>query len=122
MKTLSIPFGLLLFVGAGGAQAHAHLKMSTPAEGAVLMESPTTVVLTFSEATRMTALSIQKDREPKQILHAPTAAAGEKISVAVPKLAAGGYTMSWRVVSDDNHIMSGKLHFKVAPMAMPMKH
>ena len=122
MKKLLMPIGLSLALVAGGAQAHAHLKMSAPAEGAVLMESPTTIVLTFSEATRMTALSIRKDQEPKQILQTPTAPAAEKISVAVPKLAAGSYTLSWRVVSDDNHIMAGKLHFKVTPMAMPMKH
>ena len=122
VKKYSTPLGFLFLVAAGGALAHAHLKISTPAEGAVLMESPPTIMLTFSEATRMTALSIQKDREPKRLLQAPTSAAAEKISVAVPKLAAGSYTLSWRVVSNDNHIMSGKLHFKVAPMDMPMKH
>lgn len=122
MKKLLIPIGLSLALAAGGAQAHAHLKVSSPAEGAVLMESPTTIVLTFSEATRMTALSIQKDQAPKKLLQVPTAAAAEKITMAVPKLATGSYTLSWRVVSDDNHIMGGKLHFKVAPMAMPMKH
>ena len=127
MKQLLMPIGILLAFAAGSAQAHAHLKLSTPAEGAVLTEAPTAVVLTFSEAAHITAVSIQKNREPKQALKPPSSsAAAEQISVAVPKLAAGSYTLSWRMVSDDNHIMSGELHFKVAPMDtpmnMPMKH
>lgn len=122
MKKLLMPIGILLAFATGGAQAHAHLKLSAPAEGAVLTEAPTAIVLTFSEAARITVAWIQKDEEPKQRLKTPaSSAAAEQISVAVPKLAAGGYTLSWRVVGDDNHIMSGELHFKVAPMNMPMK-
>ena len=127
MKKLFIPLGFVLALAAANAHAHAHLKMSTPAEGAVVTEMPTAVVLTFSEAARITAVSLQKDQEPKQTLKAPTGPAAEQISVAVPKLAPGSYTLSWRVVSaDDNHIMSGELHFKVAaaktmPTDMPMK-
>ena len=120
MKKLSLPLSVVLMLAASNAQAHAHLTMSAPAEGAVVTEMPTSVVLTFSEAARITAVSIQKDQEPKQTLKAPTGAAAEQISVMVPKLAPGKYKLSWRVVSaDDNHIMSGELHFRVAPMSVP---
>ena len=116
MKKLLWPLALALGLAAGGASAHAHLKASTPKEGAVVSEMPSSVSLSFSASARITAVSIQKDQEPKQKLTAPTAT-GEKIEVAIPILAPGAYTLSWRVAStDDNHIMSGELHFTVAPM------
>jgi methionine-rich copper-binding protein CopC len=115
MKILTLTAAAaLLMLGAQGAQAHARLKASNPKEGAVVTEMPAVISLTFSEAARITSLSIQKNREPRQKLSAP-AATGERIDVAVPALAPGEYTLSWRVSStDDDHIMSGELHFKVA--------
>jgi copper resistance protein C len=118
MKKLSLVSSTLLTLVAIAAQAHAHLKASNPKEGETVMEVPTSISLTFSESARVTAVSIQKDQEAKQTLTAPTTA-GEQISIAVPKLSAGSYTLTWRVAStDDNHIMSGELHFKVMPMKM----
>ena len=120
MKKSTLLAGGCLTLVALGAQAHAHLMASNPKEGAVVTEMPTSISLTFSESARITAVWIQKDQEPKQNLTAP-ATAGEQISVEVPKLTAGSYTLTWRVAStDDNHIMSGELHFKVAPMKMNM--
>lgn len=120
MKKLTLVAGACLTLVTLGAQAHAHLKASNPKEAAVVMEMPAAISLTFSESARITAVSIQKDQEPKQKLTAPTTA-GEQLSVEVPKLTAGSYTLTWRVAStDDNHIMSGELHFKVAPMKMDM--
>lgn len=120
MKTKTLVAGAILTLAAISAQAHAHLKASTPKEGETVTMMPASISLTFSESARITAVSIQKDQEPKLKLTAPTST-GEQLSVAVPKLTAGSYTLTWRVAStDDNHIMSGELHFKVAPMAMDM--
>ena len=120
MKKLTLVAGACLTLVALGAQAHARLKASNPKEGEVVMQMPASISLTFSESARITAVSIQKEQEPKQKLTAPTTA-GEQISVEVPTLAAGRYTLTWRVAStDDNHIMSGELHFKVSPMKMDM--
>ena len=115
MKMLLMSLGVTLALAASGAQAHAHLEASNPKEGAVVNVMPKSISLTFSESARVTAVSLQKDQEPKQKLTPPTAT-GEQVEVAVPTLAPGAYTLSWRVAStDDNHIMSGELHFKVAP-------
>ena len=124
MKKLTISMGIFLTLAAVGAHAHAHLKGSNPSEGAVISEMPPAIVLTFLAAARITAVSIQKNQETKHVLQAPAAVA-KRISVVVPKLGSGSYTLTWRVVSpDDNHIMSGELHFKVAAsttMNVPMK-
>jgi methionine-rich copper-binding protein CopC len=104
---------------AANAQAHAHLKASTPAEGTVVAGSPTSIALTFSEAARLTLVSIQKDQDPAQSLKAPAGDAAAQLNVVVPTLVPGSYTLRWRVLSaDDNHITSGELHFKVASPAL----
>ena len=113
MNKSTLVAGAIFTLAAFGAQAHARLKASNPKEGAVVTEMPASISLTFSESARITAVSIQKDQEPKRKLTAPSAT-GEQIDVPVPTLSPGAYTLSWRVAStDDNHIMSGELHFKV---------
>jgi methionine-rich copper-binding protein CopC len=96
------------------AQAHTHLKESAPAEGSTVNAAPERITLTFSEAARLTALTIQKDGGDVQKLTPLPTESAAKVSVPAPKLAPGKYTVNWRVVSADNHIMSGKLHFTVA--------
>jgi methionine-rich copper-binding protein CopC len=107
--------GLILVAAMASAQAHTHLKAATPAEGSTVKAAPENIVLTFSEAARLTALTLQKDgdTEEKKLSPLPTEAAAN-VTVPVPKLSPGKYTVNWRVVSGDNHIMSGKLHFTVA--------
>src|SRR5262245_58761125 len=99
---------------ASVAQAHTHLKEAMPAEGSTVKGSPDHIMLTFSEAAKLTALTIQKDGGEEQKLTPLPATASDHVMVPAPKLAPGKYTVSYRVVSDDNHIMSGKLHFTVA--------
>lgn len=114
MKTLLPAIGLVSFLMAQSASAHAHLEKSTPSENSVLTSAPTTLEMTFSEAARLTALSIQKDQDPKlPIKNLPTAVE-PTVRVALPALAPGAYTVSWRVVSPDGHVMSGSLHFTIA--------
>jgi len=97
------------------AFAHTHLVKAVPADGSTVMVSPPKFVLTFAEPAKLTALSLQKDTEPaKKIGPLPTAPAAE-ISIPAPQLAAGKYVLSWRAVSDDGHVMPGKVTFTVGP-------
>jgi len=111
MKILSLLSGLVLLSFGVTASAHAHLQKSTPADDSVITASPPNLVLNFSEAARLTALSIQKDSEPPQNLKPPPATAAQQISVPLPPLTPGTYSVKWRVVSDDGHMMAGALHF-----------
>jgi len=114
MKILSLLSGLALVALGVTANAHAHLQKSSPADGSVITTSPSDLVLNFSEAARLTALSIQKDREPAQNLKPLPTTAAQQISVPLPPLTPGTYSVNWRVVSDDGHMMAGALHFTVA--------
>jgi methionine-rich copper-binding protein CopC len=108
-----------LLAASALVQAHTHLEEANPAEGSVLNAAPSNIVLKFSEAARITALTVQKDGGAEQKLAPLPTSASEEVTVPAGKLAAGKYVVNWRVVSDDNHIMSGKLHFTIDPTATP---
>jgi methionine-rich copper-binding protein CopC len=114
MKILSLLSGPVLVMLGVTASAHAHLQKSSPADNSVITTAPPNLVLNFSEAARLTALSIQKDNEPLQNLKPLPTAAAQQISVPLPPLTPGTYSVNWRVVSDDGHMMAGALHFTVA--------
>ena len=117
MKILSLLSGLALVAFAVTANAHAHLQKSSPAEGSVITTSPPNLVLNFSEAAKLTALSIQKGSAPEQKLKPLSTTAAQQISVPLPALTPGTYSVNWRVVSDDGHMMAGVLHFTLADHA-----
>jgi methionine-rich copper-binding protein CopC len=117
MKILSLLSGLALVAFGVTANAHAHLQKSSPADGSVIATSPSNLVLNFSEAARLTALSIQRGEEPQQNLKPLPTTAAQQISVPLPPLTPGTYSVKWRVVSDDGHMMAGALHFTLADRA-----
>jgi methionine-rich copper-binding protein CopC len=94
------------------AHAHAHLTASAPAEGST-GTAPEHIVLTFSEAARITAMTLQHEGEAPRKLTPLPAEMAARITVPLPRLSPGKYTLSWRVVSDDGHVVPGTLHFTV---------
>jgi methionine-rich copper-binding protein CopC len=114
MYARSFLTGLLLVGVALTAHAHAHLKQATPADHSVLTAAPPEVVLQLSEPARLTTVSIQREAGARQPLVAPKEPASE-IHLALPALEPGSYVVSWRALSDDGHVTSGALHFKLAP-------
>jgi methionine-rich copper-binding protein CopC len=104
---------LLLGLLPLSAGAHAHLVQATPANDSVLMQPPPDFRLQLNEPARLTALSIQKDNEPAhKIGGLPTAASAQWV-IPAPTLAPGSYTLSYRLFSDDGHIMSGSIKFRI---------
>jgi methionine-rich copper-binding protein CopC len=115
MKTVRSTFltGFALLSMAGAAWAHARLESSVPANGSTVAKAPAEIILMFSDAARVTAVAITKDggREEK-IAKLPTETA-TRLTVALPKLADGSYTVDWRVASKDGHVMNGKVRFTI---------
>ena len=102
------------------AQAHAHLDKAMPANGSVVTTLPETVSLKFDEAATLTALSIQKagDKAAQRLGPLPKTPS-ELFTVALPKLTPGEYTVKYRVLTDDNHVMGGAIVFTIATDAKP---
>jgi methionine-rich copper-binding protein CopC len=119
VKTSSFLVAVALLALTAVAQAHTHLKAATPADKSVVNVAPANIVLKFSEAAKVTALTLHKDGEAEQKLTASPATASAEVTAALPKLSPGQYSVDWRVISDDGHIMSGKLSFTFDPKATP---
>jgi len=104
--------GAALSLLVATAHAHAHLTAAVPAEGSA-GKAPEHIVLTFSESARITALSLQREgEEPRKLAPLPAEMAA-RITIPLPKLLPGKYTLSWRAVGDDGHVVPGTLHFTV---------
>jgi methionine-rich copper-binding protein CopC len=111
VKGARVLIGSLLLLASAGAQAHAHLQQSTPADGSTVATAPAKLVLRFSEAAQLTSLSITKEGGAKQELAPLPDQAQTTIVVALPALTPGRYAVSWRAVSADGHMMPGTIHF-----------
>jgi copper resistance protein C len=96
-------------------QAHTHLKSSTPANGSVVSSSPGSIMLMFSEPTRVTALGLRSaDAKEEQKLGPLPEKASAHVMVPAPKLQSGAYVVQWRAIGDDNHVMKGTIRFTVS--------
>ena len=103
--------------------AHAQLRSADPAAGTVLAESPAQVILTFNEGIAPLQMRLFAPDGTARDLEAR--AAGDRLIVPLPEgMAEGTHTLSWRVVSDDGHPVSGTHVFSIgietgAPAAAP---
>lgn len=100
---------------SGLVHAHARLERSTPADGSTLQAAPAALEMRFSEPARLTALWVQRDREPRQAVKDLPTSTDRALRVALPTLVPGVYSVTWRVVSADGHITSGTVRFTIAP-------
>jgi methionine-rich copper-binding protein CopC len=103
----------LLAVGTTGAQAHAHLEQSAPADASVLTSAPAQLVLRFSESVQLAALWVVGDGGSRQKL-APPSEPQVKIAVALPQLPPGHYVVGWRAVGADGHVVPGQIRFTLS--------
>lgn len=105
----------LLLAGIATASAHSRLRTSTPADNSTVSAAPSQVVLGFSEVTQLAALTLTHGSDaPIKVAALPQKAA-QQLTVAVPALVPGSWTLGWRAVGDDGHVTHGTVHFTVAP-------
>jgi copper transport protein len=99
------------------ASAHARLVGSKPADGAVLATPPADVRLLFDDAVRPAGGDRAVDSAGRSVLGGPARLlGGNDRALLIPLrsgLARGAYTVRWRVISDDGHLIEGVLAFGV---------
>jgi methionine-rich copper-binding protein CopC len=101
------------------ALAHAQLSASVPADQAVLQSPPKELALQFTEAVRLTAVTVARDGEAATPIGSlPTGALKDFLLVA-PSLPAGRYSVSWRALAADSHVMTGSFTFSVGGSVPP---
>jgi methionine-rich copper-binding protein CopC len=116
-------YSALLGLMAAPAFAHSELTASMPADKASVDTAPKELMLHFSEPVRLTALAITKAGGAQQALSPLPTRSQKDFSTASPGLTNGQYTVSWRALSADAHVMTGQFAFAVAePIAAGEAH
>jgi methionine-rich copper-binding protein CopC len=108
-----------LWLVASTAFAHSELTASTPADKSSIAAPPQELVLHFSQPVRLTALAVTRAGEARRVLDALPKERQRDFAVPSPGLADGQYTVSWRALSDDAHVMTGEFTFAVGGPATP---
>ena len=111
--TLGVVAGL-----AAPASAHATLESTNPANGTALAKSPGQVVLHFDQQVSVSPTSIEvfnssaKRVDSGDTRHVPNDS--HSVETAIPaSLPAGGYVVTWRVVSADSHPVNGAFSYRL---------
>lgn len=111
---IALPPLIVLIALVGAAQAHAVITGSEPADGAVVVGSPTEITIRFSEPVSLSRAQVL-DPDGHNILEPDAAQGGDRgLLLTLPNpLAEGTYIASYHVVSLDGHPIAGSLVFSV---------
>ncbi|GAB7007839.1 hypothetical protein JCM18899A_53160 [Nocardioides sp. AN3] len=111
----------VVILSGGPALAHAELEGSDPAPGAVLATPPIVVSLRFSERVTTSAGAVRVFApDGRRVDSGRVRVDGRWVRADFDGSPRGTYLVSWRVVSDDSHPVSGVFTFSVgAPSAAP---
>ncbi|MCY3829182.1 MAG: copper resistance protein CopC [Rhodospirillaceae bacterium] len=108
----------LLFLGATTAFAHSKLNTTEPADGAVLVQAPARIVLSFAKRIRLTKVRLRRgDNDAVNLDLSGQKGFATRIAVPVPGAGSGSgsglYRIEWRGLAADGHAMRGSFEFRV---------
>jgi copper resistance protein C len=123
----TLPLLALLALAAGAAAGghaladeapHLRLERSSPAADTTVATSPPEIRLFFSEAPQMTGTTVRLANAAEELVETTAAAADREdpkqvFIRPVAPLAAGSYTVHWRVIAQDGHTQRGSFDFRV---------
>ncbi|MGN7984902.1 copper homeostasis periplasmic binding protein CopC [Burkholderia sp. 22313] len=109
--------GALIAAAPVAALAHGKLESATPATGSTVDTAPDTLRLTFNEDLEPAFSSVKvSDANGSPVAHEKARvdpSAPRAMTVAMPKLAPGAYTVQWVAMTADAHRTKGTYTFKV---------
>ncbi|MBC7790743.1 MAG: copper resistance protein CopC/CopD [Anaerolineae bacterium] len=121
-RTLRLALALALILCPAVAWAHAHLKRSEPAGGALVTRSPQVIRLWFTERPElsMTAISLKDENGKIFSLSAVERDRDDPLMVSLrvtELLPPGRYMVGWRSAGSDGHPSRGTFSFVVLAQA-----
>ena len=119
VAVVGVVFAFVAAIHAPSASAHAALESTQPAKGSVVSKSTKIVSMQFGEE-----ILVLKGKSPNSISvlnsHGDSVASGDVIVAGnqisrklMSPLVAGKYTVKYRVVSADGHVVNGSYTFTV---------
>ena len=105
---------LLPLVAAPLVLAHTAVRETSITDNATLSAAPENFTVTFSAVTGLANVTLTNATGRSIALDytAPRAMA-TTFTIPLPPLAPGAYTISWRTLAHDGHVMPGAIHFTV---------
>ncbi|QBX37871.1 copper resistance protein CopC [Brevundimonas sp. S30B] len=97
---------------ATATPAQASGVVTIPADGAMLQGAPQAFTATFPHPMTLKSVSIAPARGEAIRVATPAAEAATRVSVPLPPLSAGSYTLTW-VADGSGHEMTGTVRFMV---------
>lgn len=106
---------VLFLAFASLAAAHTPLVSSAPAANATLPGPVKQLLLVFGGDVRLTAVVLTDAQgAAKKTAKVPEAVAKQFTLAVEEDLRPGAYTVTWRAVGADTHVVSGEIHFAIA--------
>jgi copper transport protein len=100
------------------ALAHANLVSTSPQDGTVVASAPTEVRVRFDDPVTVGSGNavVAEDRSSVLAGSPRVERAGRELVLPLESLRNGDYSVRWGIVSDDGHLESGLLAFRVGPL------
>jgi methionine-rich copper-binding protein CopC len=126
LRALSSGALLLGLLGAAPAAFHVHLTRSEPRADSTLAAAPAAIKLWFSAPIELSVTSVHVTDAANHAVTtaAATQAPGANQPIVFPvtgRLSPGRYSVAWRTMSRDAHLVRGTFAFTVAPAVAPAR-
>jgi copper transport protein len=105
--------GVIALAFPAAASAHATLRFTTPAFGTELQREPAQIGLHFDQQVTVLPGSIKVLNGVGKQFALPARIEGRTVVAVVRPLKLGAYTVRWRAISADSHVVSGVWTFGV---------
>jgi methionine-rich copper-binding protein CopC len=107
---------IAMLLAAAPASTHSFPEQESPSAGQTMPSAPATVSIKYDAPIEHLFATLQVlDTDGKNMADQPTVSAdGYTLSVKVPNLKPGSYTVKWGVVCVDTHHTNGSYSFTVA--------
>ena len=105
----------LTVLAAGQAFAHAGITRSSIADGSTVNQSPASITVVFNEAIALSAVTLTDDQgRPVPLRYRQALNPITQVTVPLPQLGPGRYTLNLRSMGRDSHAMTLTTRFSVS--------
>lgn len=114
IKKISFMVSMLFFLLGTNVFAHSHLEDSSPKNGEVVTQELKDITLTFETKLEQTSSFSLKNQNGTEIPLTQVTVDGNKlVGTPTDKLENGGYTVHWKIIGIDGHLLEGDIPFTV---------